>query len=64
MPMQPSLLLIIMHQNPEDEQRGGGSYFCGQVGATSILPTIQNLHFKTKTSVSLLKRLNTLTHIF
>lgn len=62
--MQPSLLLIIVHQNLEDEQRSGGSYVCGQVGATSILPAIQNLHFKSKTSVGLLKMLNILTHIF
>jgi len=64
MPMEPSLLLIIMQQNPEDEQRAGGSDFCGQVGNTSTLPIIQNSHFETKTAVNPLKRLNILTHIF
>lgn len=50
--------------NPEDKQRGRGSYVCGQVGDTSTLPIIQNLHFETKTAVNPLKRLNILTHIF
>lgn len=67
--MEPSLLLIIMNQNPEEEQRGEASYVCGQVGATSTLVITQKTsklqnHFKTKTAVSLLKRLNILTYIF
>lgn len=64
MPVEPSVLLIIMHRNPEEEQRSEGSYVCGQVGATSTLVITQNLHFKTKPAVSLLKRLNILTCMF
>lgn len=64
MPMKPSLLLIIMHQNSEYEQKGGGSAVYGQVGHSSILTIIQDFHFESKTAVNPLKRLNILTHIF
>lgn len=64
MPMKPSLLLIIMHQNSEYEQRGGGSDVCGQVGHSSTLMIIQDFPFESKTAVNPLKRLNILTHIF